>query len=73
MLNLLSLLIGLAAIVPLLFALLPFMGWANWLLLPLPVTGLILGSLSRGNAGRNLNLIVLLVSIVRLWLGHGFF
>jgi hypothetical protein len=73
MLNLLSLLIGLVAIFPLLFALIPFMGWANWLLLPLPVTGLIIGSLSSGNAGRNLNLIVLLVAIVRLWLGHGFF
>ena len=73
MLNLLSLLIGLAAIVPLFFALIPFMGWANWLLLPLPIAGLIIGALSRGNAGRNLNLIVLLVAIVRLWLGHGIF
>jgi len=73
MLNLISLLIGLAAICPLLFALIPFLGWANWLLLPLPITGLIIGSLSRSNAGRNLNLIVLLVAIVRLWLGHGFF
>ncbi len=73
MLNLISLLIGLVAIVPLLFALLPFLGWANWILLPLPVIGLIIGSLSRGDAGRNLNLVVLLVAIVRLWLGHGFF
>jgi hypothetical protein len=73
MLNLLSLLIGLAAIFPLLFALIPFLGWANWFLLPLPVLGLIIGSLSSQNAGRNLNLIILLVSIVRLWLGHGFF
>lgn len=73
MLNLLSLLIGLAAIVPLFFALLPFLGWANWLLLPLPITGLIIGSLSSGNSGRNLNLVVLLVAVVRLWLGHGIF
>lgn len=73
MLNLLSLLIGLAAIVPLFFALLPFLGWANWLLLPLPITGLIIGSLASGNSGRNLNLVVLLVAVVRLWLGHGIF
>ena len=73
MLNLLSLLIGLAAIVPLFFAFLPFLGWANWLLLPLPITGLIIGSLSSGNSGRNLNLVVLLVAVVRLWLGHGIF
>lgn len=73
MLNIVSLLIGLTAVVPLLFALFPFLGWANWLLLPLPVTGLIVGSLSRHNGGRNLNLIVLLVCVVRLWIGHGIF
>lgn len=73
MLNLLSFLIGLAAIVPIFFALMPFFGWANWFVLPLPIFGLIVGSLSRGNAGRNLNLILLLVAIVRLWLGHGIF
>ena len=73
MLNLISLLIGLVAIVPVLLALLPFLGWGNWLLLPLPVIGLIVGSLSRGNAGRNLNLTLLLVAIVRLWIGHGIF
>lgn len=73
MLNLLSILIGLAAVVPIFFALIPFLGWANWLVLPLPILGLIIGSLSRGNAGRNLNLTLLLVAIVRLWLGHGIF
>ena len=73
MLNLLSLLIGLAAIVPLLFAFIPFLGWANWFLLPLPILGLIIGSVSSGNAGRNLNLVLLLVAIVRLWMGHGIF
>lgn len=73
MLNLISLLIGLVALVPLFFAFLPLLGWANWILLPLPIVGLILGSLSRGNAGRNLNLIVLIVAIVRLWIGGGIF
>ncbi len=73
MLNVISLLIGLLAIVPILFALLPFFGWANWLLLPLPVVGILIGSLSRGTAGRNLNLAVLLVAVVRLMLGHGIF
>ena len=72
MLNLISLAIGAIAILPLLLALVPFFGWMNWFLLPLPVVGLIIGSLSRGNAGRNLNLIVLIVAIVRLMIGHGF-
>lgn len=73
MFNLLSLAIGAIAIIPLLLALIPFFGWMNWFLLPLPVIGLIIGTLSRGNAGRNLNLIVLIVAIVRLMMGHGFF
>ncbi len=73
LLNFYSILIGLVAIVPIFFALMPFLGWANWILLPLPVLGLIVGSLSRGNAGRNLNLVLLLVAILRLWLGHGIF
>lgn len=73
MFNLLSLAIGAVAIIPLLLALLPFFGWMNWFLLPLPVVGLIVGSLSSGKAGRNLNLVVLVVAIVRLMLGHGLF
>lgn len=72
MLNLISLAIGAIAIIPLLLALVPFFGWMNWFLLPLPVVGLIVGTLSRGNAGRNLNLVVLVVAIVRLAMGHGF-
>jgi hypothetical protein len=73
MLNLLSLAIGAIAIIPVLFALLPLLGWANWFILPLPVIGLIIGTLSRGTAGRNLNLVVLCVAIVRLMLGGGLF
>ena len=72
MLNHVSLAIGAISIIPLLLALMPFFGWMNWFLLPLPVVGLIIGTLSRGNAGRNLNLIVLIVAIVRLMMGHGF-
>jgi len=73
MFNLLSLAIGAVAIIPLLLALIPLLGWMNWFLLPLPVVGLIIGSLSSGKAGRNLNLVVLVVAIVRLMLGHGLF
>jgi hypothetical protein len=73
MLNLLSLGLGLVSIVPVLFALLPLLGWANWLILPLPVVGLILGVMSRRSEGRNLNLIVIAIAVVRLMLGGGIF
>ena len=73
MLNLLSLALGVLAIVPVLFALLPLLGWANWFILPLPIVGLVLGILSRRTGGRTLNLIVLAIAILRLILGHGIF
>jgi len=70
MFNLISFLIGLVAIVPLLFTLLPHLWWVNWLLLPVPIVGLIFGLISRGTAGRNLNLIVLIIAILRLTIWH---
>jgi len=73
MLNLLSLIIGLLSIWPVLFALLPLFGWANWLILPLPILGFLIGLLSRGRAGQNLNLALIVIAVVRLILGHGIF
>lgn len=71
MLNALSVLIGLLAIPWVLLAALPLIGALNWLVIPWGLLGLFLGTLSRGTAGRNLNLVVLLVAIVRLWIGGG--
>lgn len=71
MLNALSLLIGLLAIPWVLLAVLPLVGALNWLVLPWVLLGLFFGVLSRGTAGRNLNLVVLIVAVVRLWIGGG--
>ena len=73
MLNLLSLLIGGFTFLFALFAFLPLLGWANWLLIPVGLVGLVLGVLSRANSGRNLNLVVLAICIVRLSMGGGIF
>jgi hypothetical protein len=43
----------------------------NWLIIPLAVIGAAVGMASRGTAGRNLNLFVIVVGIVRLMLGGG--
>lgn len=71
--NLISILIGLFALLWAVIAFTPFFGWMYWFVLPIAVLGLGLGSLSRHNGGRNLNLAVLLVGILRLMLGHGIF
>ena len=71
MLNILSILIGLVALFWGLIAFTPLLGWMYWFVLPFAIIGLAIGALSRRNAGRNLNLIVLCVGIARLAIGHG--
>lgn len=73
MFNLVSLIIGFVALVCAGIAFLPLLGWANWLIIPLAIVGAAVGLLSRGTAGRNLNLFVILVGVVRLMIGGGLF
>ena len=73
MLNVVSLIIGLVALVFAVIAFLPLLGWANWLIIPLAIIGAVVGMLSSSNTGRNLNLFVIVVGILRLMLGGGIF
>jgi len=70
--NLVSLIIGFVALVCALVAFIPLLGWANWLIIPLAIIGAAVGMISRGTAGRNLNLFVIVIGVVRLMLGGGF-
>ena len=69
MLNLISIVVGVVALPVMLLALIPLLGWLNYLVIPLAVLGAALGAMSDSNAGRNLNLVVLVVGFVRLWPG----
>jgi hypothetical protein len=71
MLNLVSIIIGLVSLVFVAIAFLPLLGWANWLVVPLAVLGAAIGALSRGTAGRNLNVLVIIIGVLRLMLGGG--
>lgn len=71
MLNILSILVGLGALLWALVAFLPFIGALNWLVLPWAILGLALGVLSSRTSGRNLNLVVIAVATIRLMLGGG--
>jgi hypothetical protein len=73
MLNLVSLLIGLVAFVLALVAFIPLLGWANWFIIPMAVVGTVIGMLSSNTSGRNLNLFVIVLGVVRLFLGGGIF
>ena len=71
MFNLVSLIIGLVALICAIVAFVPLLGIGEWLALLLAIFGAGFGIISRGTAGRNLNLFVILIAIVRLILGHG--
>lgn len=73
MFNLVSLIIGVVALVFAAIAFIPLLGWANWLIIPLAVIGAGIGAVSTSNTGRNLNLFVIVVGIVRLIIGGGIF
>jgi hypothetical protein len=71
MLNLVSLIIGAVALLLGIVAFLPLLGWANWLIIPLALVGAGIGVVSGQKSGRNLNLLVVVIGIIRLMLGGG--
>ena len=71
MLNIVSLIIGLVAMVLAVVAFVPLLGIFNWLIVGLAIIGAGIGAMSRSKVGRNLNLVVILVCVLRLWLGGG--
>ena len=71
MLNILSLLVGVIALALGILAFFPLLGWAYWLIIPIALVGLGLGVVSRHKSGRNLNLVVIVVGVIRLMLGGG--
>jgi hypothetical protein len=71
MLNFASLVIGIVALIFAVVAFLPLLGWANWLIIPLALIGAAVGMASRSKTGRNLNLFVVVIGVLRLMLGGG--
>ena len=71
MLNIASLVIGAVALLLAIVAFFPLLGWANWFIIPLAMVGALVGFLSRSTTGRNLNMVVIAIGIVRLAIGGG--
>jgi hypothetical protein len=71
--NVISVLVGIAALIVALIGFIPLLGWLNWFAIPLAVVGLVLGLLSQKTSGRYINLVVLALAIIRLALGGGIF
>jgi TRAP-type mannitol/chloroaromatic compound transport system permease small subunit len=71
MLNIVSLIIGVVALLLGILAFFPFLGWAYWAIIPLALIGFAFGQMSSSRSGRNLNLVVVVIGIVRLAMGGG--
>lgn len=71
MLNIVSILIGIVALVLAIPSSIPLLGWGNWIVLPIAVLGAGIGALSKSNDGRNFCLVVFVIAILRLWIGGG--
>jgi hypothetical protein len=73
MLNLLSILIGIVAFLIALVGIIPipFVPLLNWIALPIAVVGAALGVVSGKTSGRNLNLLVCVISGLRLFFTGG--
>ncbi|HEX7004218.1 MAG TPA: hypothetical protein VF168_08515 [Trueperaceae bacterium] len=69
--NLISIVIGILALLGALVGFIPLLGWLNWGVIPLAVVGLVFGLLAKENSGRNINIVVLVLAIIRLMLGGG--
>lgn len=73
MLNIISIIIGLVALLFAIPAFLPVLALAYYLIIPLAIMGAVIGAASSSNVGRNLNLFVIVVGVLRLMLTGGFF
>lgn len=73
MLNIVSIIIGVVALLFAIPAFLPVLALAYYLIIPLAVIGAVVGAASSSNAGRNLNLFVIVVGVLRLMLTGGLF
>ncbi len=72
MLNILSILMGLFAVIFVIPGLIPLLGVFNYIAIPIAAVGLLMGVLSSSNSGRNFNIAILIIAVVRLSLGGGF-
>jgi hypothetical protein len=73
MLNLVSIIIGFVALICAIPAFLPVLALAYYLIIPLAIIGALIGMASTSNAGRNLNLFVIVIGVLRLMLTGGLF
>jgi hypothetical protein len=69
--NVISILIGIVALILMLPGLVPLLGLLQWLVVVLCVIGILFGALSKQKSGMAVNGAILVIAILRLFLGGG--
>lgn len=69
--NVISVLIGIVALIIALVGFIPLLGILNWIAIPIALVGLIVGMFDARTSGRNFNAVVLVFAVIRLFLGGG--
>ena len=69
--NVISVLIGIVALIIALVGFIPLLGILNWIAIPVALVGLIVGMFDSRTSGRNFNAVVLVFAVIRLFLGGG--
>jgi len=80
--GLISLVWGVVALLWMLLAFVPLLGWGNWFLIPFAVVGAVIAAIGllftrdsrrgRARAGLVINIVVIVVAAIRLSIGGGF-
>jgi hypothetical protein len=71
MANIISILLGVIALILAIVGFIPLLGWLNWLTLLIAGAGIAFGAASESNAGRNFCIVVAVICALRLWIGGG--
>ena len=62
---------GIIALLIMLIAFIPLLGWLNWLSIPFAVIGLIFNAIVDSRNGKTLCIVAIIVGVLRLMMGGG--
>jgi hypothetical protein len=69
--NIISIILGLIALLLAIVGFIPLLGWLNWLTILIAGAGIAFGAASGSKSGRNFCIVVAVICALRLWIGGG--
>ncbi|MBK8984438.1 MAG: hypothetical protein IPM38_19490 [Ignavibacteria bacterium] len=69
--KILGIILGILAMIGMMIAFIPLLGWLNWFNIPFAVVGLIISVIAKSKEGTILCVLAVIFGILRLFLGGG--